>query len=59
MWRPQTRAMVFTLRINTQIHGSTEVQSVRLGLLGFALAKGLIRGLVDRYPDPSLTTRIN
>ena len=25
----------------------------RIGSLGFALAKGLIRGLVDRYPDPS------
>ena len=31
----------------------------RLGSLGFALAKGLIRGLVNRYPDPSPTTKID
>jgi len=37
---------IFTFPINTGTHG-------RLGFLGFALAKGLIRGLVNRYPDPS------
>ena len=32
----------------------TRVQKVRENVsLGFALAKGLIRGLRDRYPDPS------
>ena len=43
-------------RVNPRKYRGT---SIRLGPLGFALAKGLIRGLVDRYPDPSLTTRIN
>ena len=31
----------------------------RLGPLGFALAKGLIRGLINRYPNPSPTAEIN
>ena len=31
----------------------------RLGSLGFALAEGLIRGLINRYPDPSPATRTN
>jgi len=29
------------------------VSSQMSGSLGFALARGLIRGLVNRYPDPS------
>jgi len=31
----------------------------RLGSLGFALAKGLIGGLINRYPNPSPTAEIN
>jgi len=31
----------------------------RLGSLGFALAKGLIRGLINRYPNPSPTAEID
>ena len=51
--------MTFSSRINMKVPGNIEIQSRRLGCLGFALAKGLIRGLIDRYPDPSLATGVN
>lgn len=36
-----------------QGRGDKSAESGKLVFLGFALAKGLIRGLGDRYPDPS------
>jgi hypothetical protein len=43
---------IFVFPINMGAHRG-------LGPLGFALAKGLIRGLINRYPDPSSATEIN
>ena len=43
---------MFVFPTNVGTHGTP-------GCLGFALAKGLIRGLIDRYPDPSLATNID
>jgi len=51
-----------TLRDSTNDNGRVHSQhknSQKLGFLGFALAKGLIRRLINRYPDPPQATEIN
>jgi hypothetical protein len=42
--------------INIGIHECMNLKRW-LGPLGFALAKGLIRGLINRCPDPSSATK--
>ena len=43
---------MFVFPVNVRTRG-------KLGSLGFALAKGLIRGLINRYPDPLQATDIS
>ena len=59
VWMYFRQRHMIGFHIGTGIYRCTEVYNGRLGSLGFALAKGLIRGLISRYPDPSQATRIN
>ena len=59
-WGPQRISdvciLVNTLFVVVHRYSTNEhTDSTECGNLGFALAKGLIRGLDNRYPNPSLT----
>ena len=46
--------LVNTLFVVHRYSTNENTDSTEYGNLGFALAKGLIRGLDNRYPNPSL-----